>query len=679
MSLLLWLSLMHSKDFKLITLFLFGLILVFTLIFTRNYFKLLPISASTGGNFVVFDDQLSSNFSNWSWNSSINFNNSSPVYSGNKSIAFSPSAWGGFYLHASTPINVSQYSSLQFAIQTTDKINNFTLYFYDANNKQLTTSYPISQFAGSSENGWTFYSIPLTQIPSDINGFAIQETSGDAGPVTYLDAIQFIANQLISPTDSTSQAFTIYSDSLASNWVNWSWNSTINFIDNTNPYFGSYDISFTPTSGYGGLYLHTNAGIKTSTYQTLTFVAKAGGNNESFAVGLYGVNNQLLTSPVSLNNFGGQPTTNSWKVYTVPLSALNAANQNINGLVIQDTTGHPQPALYLDQIALTSTQTSMTSANNPTATPIPNTNSQNMPINTQLLTGNSLSGLPFFDELNGDPALEQEEEWHSSNPTDATLIAKIATQPKAIWVGDWTSNVQTYVQNEMNNALKANAIPVFVSYNIPERDCGGYSSGGATSPNAYKSWINAFAAGIGSGRAVIILEPDALSQISCLSSTDQQSRLSLLSYAIQKLKSLGKTAVYIDAGHYGWIDPTTMATSLKNADVTQADGFSLNLSNFNTNSDSIFYGQQISALIGNKHFVIDTSRNGKGPTPDNQWCNPPGMALGNKPTTQTGYTLVDAYLWIKYPGESDGTCNGGPAAGIWDPSYALGLAQNSSW
>jgi endoglucanase len=80
---------------------------------------------------------------------------------------------------------------------------------------------------------------------------------------------------------------------------------------------------------------------------------------------------------------------------------------------------------------------------------------------------------------------------------------------------------------------------------------------------------------------------------------------------------------------------------------------------------------------GGKHMVIDTSRNGNGS--NGQWCNPTGMALGNIPTTSTDQSLVDAYLWIKAPGESDGTCNGGPAAGSWWLEYALNLASAAHW
>ena len=38
---------------------------------------------------------------------------------------------------------------------------------------------------------------------------------------------------------------------------------------------------------------------------------------------------------------------------------------------------------------------------------------------------------------------------------------------------------------------------------------------------------------------------------------------------------------------------------------------------------------------------------------------------------------MDAYLWVKTPGESDGTCNGGPRAGQWWPEYALGLSRTA--
>jgi endoglucanase len=174
-----------------------------------------------------------------------------------------------------------------------------------------------------------------------------------------------------------------------------------------------------------------------------------------------------------------------------------------------------------------------------------------------------------------------------------------------------------------------------------------------------------------------VLEPDAVAQMTCLPATGQQERLALLRDAVALLKAAG-AAVYIDAGNARWVGAADMATRLKSAGIAQADGFSLNVSNFISTSANVAYGEAVSSRVSGKHFIIDTSRNGMGGTSDGQWCNPSGQALGETPTTRTGHRLVDAFLWIKYPGESDGPCNGGPSAGTWWPEYALGLARQEA-
>jgi endoglucanase len=216
-------------------------------------------------------------------------------------------------------------------------------------------------------------------------------------------------------------------------------------------------------------------------------------------------------------------------------------------------------------------------------------------------------------------------------------------------------------------------LPVFVAYNIPGRDCGQYSAGGANGADAYKKWIRAFANGLGNRRAVVILEPDALAGMGCLSAPLQQQRVDLIHDAVRVLKAKG-AAVYIDAGHARWINPPEMANRLNRAGIAEADGFSLNISNFLGTAVNVAYGTEVSKRVGNKHFIIDTSRNGQNATDAGNWCNPTGQRVGPAPTTHTGNVLVDAFLWIKTPGESDGTCGGGPAAGKWWGEYALGLA-----
>ena len=266
-----------------------------------------------------------------------------------------------------------------------------------------------------------------------------------------------------------------------------------------------------------------------------------------------------------------------------------------------------------------------------------------------------------------------------SNPHDADELDKIARQSQADWFGDWntTDQVKATVAQRSHTIRNAGALPVFVVYDIPERDCHGYSGGGAASPSAYRTWIRHFTAGVGTGRAAVVLEPDALAMMDCLSAADQATRLSLLRFAVQTLTSHPRTTVYLDAGHSGWIPADQMAVRLREADVVDARGFSLNVSNFDRTNVEQSYGHDIAEAVGGKHFVIDTSRNGLGSTGD--WCNPPGRALGHRPTAKTGDASVDAFLWIKRPGESDGTCNGGPAAGQWWTDYAVGLAERASY
>jgi endoglucanase len=262
---------------------------------------------------------------------------------------------------------------------------------------------------------------------------------------------------------------------------------------------------------------------------------------------------------------------------------------------------------------------------------------------------------------------------------DKTLLAKISGSPTAVWLGNWydDTGLKNKITSVISGAKTQNAAATFVLYNIPIRDCGSYSAGGANNPEGYKSWINTIANTVGNGSAVMILEPDALPQSDCLSQTDLATRMSLLSYAVTTLKSKPNIAVYLDAGHSNWKSVDEMSALLNKANIAQANGFALNTSNYESTANNVNYGKQISAKVGNKHFIVDTSRNGNGS--NGEWCNPSGRALGEKPTTSTGDALIDGYLWLKAPGESDGQCNGGPSAGTWWNSYALGLAKLAHW
>ena len=236
--------------------------------------------------------------------------------------------------------------------------------------------------------------------------------------------------------------------------------------------------------------------------------------------------------------------------------------------------------------------------------------------------------------------------------------------------------------------------------------------------------------------------------------TAADERFAMLNYAVDALKAQPNVRVYLDGTHSAWLGAGDTAHRLVQAGVLRADGFFLNVSNYVETERLEKYGAWVSKCIwfasdpaswGYGHydwcasqyypanpndfstwvltdqwyasnvesqgaypgeegllgFVIDTSRNGQGPWtptvsyPDPQvWCNPPGRGVGLRPTANTGSELIDAYLWIKIPGESDGECTRGlgpggitvdpewgivdPAAGHWFPAMALQLARNAN-
>jgi len=353
---------------------------------------------------------------------------------------------------------------------------------------------------------------------------------------------------------------------------------------------------------------------------------------------------------------------------------------------------------------------------------------------------------------------------------NAVTMAKLATWPEAAWFTKGTpAEVKDQVKTLVRKAAVQRAVPVLVAYYIPLRDCSQFSAGGAQSDADYQTWIAAFASALGNGKAVVILEPDALANLpsDCNATTDptgtiSAARIADVRYAIGVLEAQPGTSVYLDAGNSQWHSTGDMAARLLQAGVEQSQGFFLNVSNYQRTAETNQYGTWISKCIwfatkgpdwaaghfdwcasqyysgaapndgkpGNSvsptdpstwhwtdlwfdqnagtppadqltHFVADTSRNGQGAwtppagkyTGDAQtWCNPPGRGVGDRPTASTGVPLVDAYLFVKTIGESDGQCNRGipggtidpeygivdPAAGAWWPDFAHILAQNAN-
>ncbi|MFF7313096.1 glycoside hydrolase family 6 protein [Streptomyces sp. NPDC008137] len=269
---------------------------------------------------------------------------------------------------------------------------------------------------------------------------------------------------------------------------------------------------------------------------------------------------------------------------------------------------------------------------------------------------------------------------HDDDPRHAVIASRIAERPAAVWFADYAPDTLTArVAAVTSGGAAQGRVPVVVPYAIPGRDCGGHSQGGAPDLDAYDAWIDRFAAGLGSGEVIVVLEPDSVAQTECLSAGARADRFASLARAGRVLKAANPRArVYYDAGHSGWNAPGKQAVWLRQAGAASpesSDGIFSNVSNFHTTADEVAYDRRVLDALGGPASlgaVIDTSRNGNGAPADGEWCDPSGRKLGRTPTLGTGEARIDAYLWVKLPGESDG-CKGRP--GTFTASYAYELAS----
>lgn len=273
----------------------------------------------------------------------------------------------------------------------------------------------------------------------------------------------------------------------------------------------------------------------------------------------------------------------------------------------------------------------------------------------------------------------QAARWVAANPNDsraAVIRDRVASVPQARWFTTTnTSAVRGQVNAFVGAAAAAGKIPIMVVYNVPNRDCGGASSGGAPSHAAYRQWVDEVAAGLAGRPATIVLEPDVLALMSnCQSAAQQAETSASMAYAGKRLKAGSAQAkVYFDAAHSAWLPAGEMANRLRAADISNsADGISTNVSNYYRTANEVSYAKTVLSALGNSRLraVIDTSRNGNGPL-GSEWCDPAGRAIGTESTNQTGDSMIDAFLWIKLVGEADGCI---AAAGQFVPQRAYDLA-----
>ena len=300
---------------------------------------------------------------------------------------------------------------------------------------------------------------------------------------------------------------------------------------------------------------------------------------------------------------------------------------------------------------------------------------------------NPLAGLRFYVDQDS-PSMEQ---WRalerSGQHSKADLVWRIAREPKAVWVGRFTSpNFHVKVRRIFDNAHAQGAIPILTVLRAQSTGCSPtYNGGGPAEDARTRAWYDDLAQAIGGDRVVIAFEPDSLGTIDCHARSRRAARYRLLRYGVDALSRNPNATIYIEAGASDWEGASRMAKKLRKVGIAKVRGFMLNATHYDWTRANVEYGLKLSRLVGGKHFIINTAENGRGPIhkrlPNGRrltvWCNPPNRGLGPAPTTNTSNPRADAYLWVNRPGYAQ-SCQGRPIA--WYLPRALSYAKfATSW
>jgi len=327
------------------------------------------------------------------------------------------------------------------------------------------------------------------------------------------------------------------------------------------------------------------------------------------------------------------------------------------------------------------------------------------------------------------------------HPDEAATIRKVAQNPTAVWL-DAISAIDKLPgwldeAKKQQDASGKPTLTMVVVYDLPNRDCSAAASAGElkvaqNGEERYKKEfidpITAVFKAHPNQPIAVVLEPDSLGNLATnmdlpMCQEAKGAYKNGVAYAIKSF-ALPNVSVYLDAAHSGWLGwddnrakiARVFKTVLNEAGGPQMiRGFALNTANYtslnnrdgaileptNPCPNELSYAKTLKRTLElygfkNHGFIIDTSRNGKGQIRKKwgSWCNVHGAGLGERPRAEPE-PGVDAYFWVKPPGESDGVSDpkqprydemcggpdaakGAPQAGQWFESYFVDLVHNAN-
>jgi len=384
----------------------------------------------------------------------------------------------------------------------------------------------------------------------------------------------------------------------------------------------------------------------------------------------------------------------------------------------------------------------------PTATPTPAATTQP----TQAPGGNPFAGTQYYINPH---YTEEVDSSIATNPSKRAKMEKVKEFASAYWIDRMSviNNVTTILTQARRQSQVSGrqVMAALVIYDLPARDCAAAASNGeipcadaecAAGINTYKTQyidpIITVLRDFSDLTIVTIIEPDSLPNLATNMGVPkcqiaQKAYKTCVAYAIQRLATLSNVRIYVDAAHGGWLGwdegrnkaVAVFKEVLQNAGgANLIRGFATNVANYQALGSmtdtadpcnlagqynfainevkyvSLLDASFVASGITGLKYIIDTGRNGvtNARQSCSNWCNINGAGIGIPPTSNTassGLTNIDAYFWVKPPGESDGTsdqsaarydihCGSSdskkpaPEAGQWFSDYFVMLVDNAN-
>lgn len=294
-----------------------------------------------------------------------------------------------------------------------------------------------------------------------------------------------------------------------------------------------------------------------------------------------------------------------------------------------------------------------------------------------------IAGLPWGNYSG--PRDEVFPAYRAAQGEDRRLLGLIALQPRVRWFGAWypDASAQQIASEYIANVTGGHddVLAQMAVFRVdPWEGAACVRLPTARQQASYRRWIDAFAAGIGTSRVALILQPD-LPFATC---APHHSRLplELVSYAASRFSALPHTTVYLDAGAGDWETVSQAVSILRGGGVRDARGFALDATHYDSTASEVRFGAKVVAALAragipHRHFVINTAQNGHAFTyqqyhPHSNFDNASVchsrratrcVSLGIPPTTDVANPKwhlssgvrriatrsVDAYLWLGRP------------------------------